>query len=103
MKRFKVKCLHACTGHIYVIHNHIISPMKRFNFLETRSSQWKKVDNFQRNAHDEHLLFKNEANFSRREAFLLMKISYKFGKASWSSFLLRALTSKISLRMALEP
>ena len=45
------------------------------------------------------LSFQNEANFSPREAYLLMKISCKFGEASWCSFPLRALTPKISLRV----
>ena len=55
----------------------------------------EKLDNFQRNVQDSHLVFQNKANFSRREAYLPMKISCKFSEVSWSSFLLRALTSKI--------
>ena len=57
----------------------------------------KKVDNFQRNACSGHLVFQNEANFSSREAYPLMKISCKFGEPSLCSFPLRALTPKTSL------
>ena len=70
--------------------------MQRFNLLPMRTSQLKKVDNFQRNAHGGHLVFQNETNFSPREAYLPMKISCKFGEPSWCSFPLRALTLKIS-------
>ena len=66
------------------------------NLLLMRTSQQKKVDNFQRKARRLHLVSQNEANFSPREAYLPMKISCNFGEASWCSFLLRALTSKIS-------
>ena len=58
MKSFKVKCLHACIGYVYLLN---ISPMKRFNLLLMRTSQWKKVDNFQRNAEGGHSVFQNEA------------------------------------------
>ena len=34
-----------------------------------RTSQQKRVDNFQRNARGGHLVFQNEANFSPREAY----------------------------------
>ena len=61
MKSFKVKCLHAYIGHIYLLY---VSPMKQFNLLVTRMSQQKEVDNFQRNAQGSHLVFQNEANFS---------------------------------------
>ena len=47
-----------------------------------------------------HLVLPNEANFSPREAYLPMKLSCKFGAASWSSFLVRVLTLKISLCVA---
>ena len=60
----------------------------------------KNVDNFQRNARGSHLVFQNEATFSPREAYPPMKISCKFGEPSWCSFPLRALTLKISLRVA---
>ena len=96
MKSFKVKCPHACTGHICLLY---IAPTKRLNLLVMDISQQQKVYNFQRFAQDDHLIFQNEANFSCIEAYLTTKI-FKFGKASWSSFPLRALTSKISLRVA---
>ena len=54
MKSFKVKCLHACIGQIYLLY---ISSLKRFNLLVMRTSQWKKIDNFQRNAQGAHLVF----------------------------------------------
>ena len=74
--------------------------MKRFNLLPMRNRQYKNVANFQRNVRGGHLVFKNEANFSPREAYPPMKISCKFGEPSWCSFPLRALTPKISLKMA---
>ena len=49
--------------------------MKRFNFVLMRISQYKKVGNFQRNVCSGHLAFPNEANFSPREDYLLMKVS----------------------------
>ena len=45
-----------------------------------RTSQQKKVHNIQRNARGGHLIFPNEANFSPREAYPLMKISCKLVK-----------------------
>ena len=65
-----------------------------------RTSQLKKVDNFQRNACGGHLVFQNEANFSSTEAYLQMNISCKFDEPSWCSFPLRVLTPKISVRTA---
>ena len=59
-----------------------ISPMKRFNLLPMRNSQYKIVDYFQRNAHGGHLVFQNEAIFLPREAYPPMKISCKFGDLS---------------------
>ena len=82
MKNFKVKCKLV---------------EKRFNLLLMRTSQWKKVDNFQRNARGGHFIFKHEAKFSPREAYLPVKISCKFGEANWCSLPLRALTAKISV------
>ena len=38
-----------------------ISPVNRLNLLLLRTSQQKKVDNFQRNARSGHLGFQNEA------------------------------------------
>ena len=77
-----------------------ISPMKRFNLLPMRNSQYKNVDYFQRNARGGHLVFQNEATFLPREAYPPMKISCKFGEPSCCCFPLRALTPKISLRVA---
>ena len=77
-----------------------ISPMKRFNFVLMRTSQYKKVDNFQRNARGSHLVFQNEASFIPRESYHQMKISCKFGEPSWCSFPQRVLNSKISLHAA---
>ena len=74
-----------------------ISSMKRFNLLPIRTCQYKMVNNFQRQARSDHLVFQNEANLSPKEAYLPMKISCKFGEARWFSFPLRLLTSKISL------
>ena len=54
MKSFKVKGLHACRGLIYLLY---ISGMKRFNLTVMRTSQKKKVDNFQKNAQGSHLVF----------------------------------------------
>ena len=71
--------------------------MKRFNLLLIRTSQYKVVDNFQRNACGGHLVFQNEDNFSPRKADFQMKISCKFGEAGWCSLPLRVLTLKISL------
>ena len=53
----------------------------------------EKVDNFHMGG---HFVFQNKANFSRREAYLPMKISGKFGEPSWPCFPRRALISKIS-------
>ena len=50
-----------------------ISPMNRFKLLPLTTSQWKKIDNFQRNARGGYLVFQNEVNFSPREAYLPMK------------------------------
>ena len=97
MKSFKVKCLQGCKRHVYLSY---ISPTKRFNLLPMRTSQYNMVDNFHKNACGGHIVFQNEANFSPREAYLLMKIFSKFGEASWCSFPLRVLTSKISLHTA---
>ena len=66
-----VKCLQSFRGHVYLLY---ISPMKRFNILLMRTSQKKKINNFQRNAHDGHCVFQNEANFNPREAYPPMKI-----------------------------
>ena len=65
--------------------------MKKLNLLHMRKSQYKNVDNFQRNASRGHLVFQNDANFSLTEAYPSMKISCKFGEP------LRALTLNISL------
>ena len=75
-----------------------ISPMKRFNLLPMRTSQQKKVYNFQRNGRSGNLVFQNEADFSPREAYIPIKISCKFGEPSCCSFPLTELTSKISLQ-----
>ena len=61
----------------------------------------ENVDNFQRNVSGGHLVFQNEANFSLREAYPSIKMSCKLGERSCSSFPLRALTPKISLKMTL--
>ena len=58
-----------------------MSPMKRFNLLFVRPRQWKKADNFQRNAQGSHLVLHSKADFSPTEAHLRMKISCKFGEA----------------------
>ena len=71
--------------------------MKKFNLLPMKTSQYKMVDNFQRNPPG-HLVFQNEANFSPREAYRPIKISCKVGEPRWCSFRLRVLTLKISLR-----
>ena len=89
MRSFKVKCLQGCRGYVYLLY---ISSMKTFNILLMRTSQKKKVDNFQRNARGSHLVFQNEANFSAREAHLPLRIFCQFGEASWCNLPLRALT-----------
>ena len=93
MKSFKVKCLHVCIRHIFVIH--MIS--KKIHLLVKITSQWKKVDNFQRNYQGGYLDLQNEVNFSPRETYLAIKISCKCSEASWCSFPLRVLASKISM------
>ena len=70
--------------------------MKRFNL--TRTSQYKNVDNFQRNAQAGHFVFQNEANFSPRASYLPMKISCKFGEATWSNFPLSVNVENLSTR-----
>ena len=73
------------------------SLLKRFKLPVMRASQQSMVDNFHRNAQGGHVVFQNEANFNRREAYLPMNTSCQFGEASWSCFQLRVLPSKIFL------
>ena len=72
--------------------------MKRFKLLLMRTSQYKKVDNFQRNGHGGSLVFQNEVNFSPREAYLSMKISRKFCEATASRHNLAATHLNVSNR-----
>ena len=97
IKSFKVKCLQGCRGHIYALY---ISPYEEIQTSTYENQPVENVDNFQRNARSGHLVFQNEANISPREAYLTMKISCKFDEPSWSSFPLRLLMSKISVRVA---
>ena len=65
-------------------------------------SHRKPLDNVERNTHGSHPVFQNEANLSLREVYPPMRISCKFGEASWCSLPLRGLKSKISLHVAVE-
>ena len=93
MKSFKVICLEACREHVYLSY---ISPINRFNLLLMRTSQYKKADNFLRNAQGGHLVFQNEANFSPREVYLPIRYPANLVKLAGVVFS-RVLTSKISL------
>ena len=79
-EELQVKCLQGCRGHVYLLY---VSPIKRFQPSTDEIQPVEKGRQFQRNACDSHLVFQNVAYFSLREAYLLMKISCKFGEASW--------------------
>ena len=48
----------------------------------------------QKNACGGHLVFENEAKNSSRQDFIVMNISWKFEKASYTIFFVRAVTVK---------
>ena len=47
-----------------------------------RTSQLKKVHNFQKNKCPGHLVFQNEANLSRREAYRIHPVDTNYATAS---------------------
>ena len=91
--------MYICLQRTYISVIHItyeeIQPSGYLNQPGKRGKQFSKKCPRQ-------LVLQNEANFRHIEAYLPMKISCKFGEASWCNFPLRVLMSKISVRVVYQ-